>query len=79
MQTISTERQVCIIAARIAGQPCESVSMESSWRSLGIDSLDLFDLLTQCETEFRVTIPDSEAMHFHTVGDVVRFLGQTID
>lgn len=79
MQTMITEQQIKIIAARITGQPVEAITLDSSWRSLGMDSLDLFELLMQCEMEFSVTIPDSEAIHFHHVGDVVHFLAQTLD
>lgn len=79
MQTATTEQQLKIIVAKIAGQPVEVVMLDSSWRALGMDSLDLFELLTQCEMEFGLSIPDSEAMHFHNVGDVARFLAEAVD
>ena len=34
------------------------VDLESSWRQLGLDSLDLLEVVTRAEDEFRVTIPD---------------------
>ena len=75
----TTEYQIKLIVSRIAGQPIEAIKLDSSWRSLGMDSLDLFEFLTQCELEFGVTIPDSDAMHFHNIGDAARFLAQTLD
>lgn len=41
---------------------------------LGINSLELADMLYTCEEEFNVTIGDDELNGFKTVGDVVRFL-----
>ncbi len=41
---------------------------------LGINSLELADMLYTCEEEFNVTIGDDELSGFKTVGDVVGFL-----
>lgn len=41
---------------------------------LGINSLELADMLYTCEEEFNVTIGDDELNGFKTVGDVVKFL-----
>lgn len=43
---------------------------------LGINSLELADMLYTCEEEFNVTIGDDELNGFKTVGDVVKFLEQ---
>lgn len=41
---------------------------------LGINSLELADMLYTCEEKFNVTIGDDELNGFKTVGDVVKFL-----
>ena len=41
---------------------------------LGINSLDLADLVLQCEERFGVVIDDDEVRTLITVGDVVEFL-----
>ena len=41
---------------------------------LGINSLELADLVLLCEERFDVVIEDSEVQNFVTVGDVVEFL-----
>ena len=41
---------------------------------LGINSLELADLVYLCEEKFGVEINDEELHNFNTVGDVVRFL-----
>ncbi|MBQ2875915.1 MAG: acyl carrier protein [Clostridia bacterium] len=41
---------------------------------LGINSLELADLVYLCEEEFNVEIADDDLHSFKTVGDVVRYL-----
>ena len=41
---------------------------------LGINSLELADLILLCEDKFNVVIDDEEIRNFVTVGDVVRYL-----
>lgn len=38
------------------------------------DSLDLVDLVMSLEDEFGIEVPDEQVEHFHTVGDVVRYI-----
>ncbi|MCI9414440.1 MAG: acyl carrier protein [Clostridiales bacterium] len=41
---------------------------------LGADSLDVVDLLMSLEDEFDVEIPDEEAEHVRTVGELVAYI-----
>ena len=41
---------------------------------LGINSLELADLVYTCEEKFDVEIGDDDLQNFKTVGDVVRYL-----
>ena len=41
---------------------------------LGINSLELADLVYACEEKFDVIIDDEELHNFTTVGDVVKYL-----
>ena len=41
---------------------------------LGIDSLDLFDLVMSFEEEFGIEIPAEELEELKTVGDMVKYL-----
>ncbi len=41
---------------------------------LGINSLELADLVMLCEEKFNITIDDEEAQKFVTVGDVAEYL-----
>jgi len=44
---------------------------------LGINSLELADLVYSCEEKYNITIDDEELHNFRTVGDVVKYLEST--
>ncbi len=51
------------------------IKMESELAGdLGINSLELADLVYACEEKFNVVIDDDELHNFNTVGDVVNYL-----
>ena len=53
----------------------DDVTMEAELSAdLGINSLELADLVYICEERFNVIIDDEELHNFNTVGDVVRYL-----
>lgn len=53
----------------------EDVTMEAELSGdLGINSLELADLVYLCEEKFNVVIDDEDLNNFITVGDVVRYL-----
>ena len=41
---------------------------------LGINSLELADLVYLCEEKFDIVIDDEDLRNFNTVGDVVRYI-----
>ncbi len=43
-------------------------------KDLGINSLDVYELVVGCEDEFGVEIEDEVARTFITVADIVKFL-----
>ena len=56
------------------------ITMEAELSAdLGINSLELADLVYLCEERFNVEIDDEELHNFNTVGDVVRYLESVID
>lgn len=53
----------------------DAITMEASLSGdLGINSLELADMVYNCESRYDVTIDDDALKNFKTVGDVVRFL-----
>ena len=53
----------------------DDVTMEAELTTdLGINSLELADLVYLCEEKFNIVIDDEELHNFNTVGDIVRYL-----
>lgn len=58
----------------------DDVTMEAELSGdLGINSLELADLVYLCEERFNVVIDDEDLHNFNTVGDVVRYLESKVD
>ena len=49
----------------------DSITMESSLKDLGLDSLDLLEIVTDGEEVLNVRFEDDELLSFKTIGDVV--------
>ncbi len=45
---------------------------------LGLDSLDIIELIMAFEEEFDLEIPDEEAEKMKTVGDVIKYLKKEV-
>ena len=46
---------------------------------LGADSLDVVDLVMSFEEEFDIEIPDDQVEKIKTVGDIVKFIEETVE
>jgi acyl carrier protein len=63
----------CIeLVAKSKNLPVESVTLESSFDELNLDSLDKINLSFMVEEVFGIEIPDESLNSLKTVGDVVR-------
>ena len=63
------------IAVNDIGIDADKVKPESDIiKELGLDSLDIVDMLMKMEETFGVTIDDSDVVEMKTVADVVRFI-----
>lgn len=57
------------------GVNADTITMEAELTGdLGINSLELADLVYACEEKFGVEIDDDDLRNFITVGDVVKYL-----
>ena len=71
-ETQDAVAQRCIdIIAKSKGIPPESISLESTFDSLAIDSLDKINISFEVEEAFDIEIPDDALGTLKTVGDVV--------
>jgi acyl carrier protein len=51
--------------------PLEGLNPDSSFESLGIDSLDRLNILFDLESEFNVEIKDEEAQHIENIHEMI--------
>jgi acyl carrier protein len=52
----------------------EDLTLETTFESVGADSLDIVELIMEIEEEFDVEIPDEDMKKMTTVGDMVEYL-----
>lgn len=80
IQVISQEKTVILdpIRAGLAGiisgvssRKDVPILDETPLSALGLDSLDLLELVIQCEGHFAISIPDQEIARFRNVKDVL--------
>ena len=63
-----------LLAEELQIDPSE-IKMESELANdLGINSIELADLVMQCEDKFGIEIEDDSLMNFVTIADVVNYL-----
>ncbi len=63
-----------IIIEKLDVQESEITDEASFIKDLGMDSLDLVDLLMEMEEEFAIDIPDEEIEKITTVGSLIRYV-----
>ena len=66
--------QLAKIISEYKGEKVELTMDTVIISDLGLNSLDLINLVTDIEDEFDVEIPDRAIKMFKTVGDVIRFI-----
>lgn len=80
MQVAETIKK--IIAKQLSRSPDE-ITDDSELASLGIESLDLLELVYEIETQFSIRVPysanDPGELRLSTVGDVVRAVEAAIN
>lgn len=68
------EQKVIELIAQKKRIPPESITLDSTFLELGIDSLDGMDLLFTFEETFKLTIPDEVAQQMKSVRQVTEAL-----
>jgi len=71
-------RQVIELIARKKKLDPSTVTIDSTFEQLGVDSLDAADLLFTFEDTFKIVVPDETAQSMKTVRQVVEGLRQAI-
>jgi acyl carrier protein len=52
----------------------DDIDLTKTVTELGLDSLDMYEMIYEMENEFNVKIPDSEVANLVTIGDIVKFI-----
>lgn len=69
-----TEKIIALTAEHL-GIDADSISGTSSFKEdLGVDSLDLFELVMELEEEFGIEIPSEDLENLATVADVAKYI-----
>ncbi len=63
-----------ILEAQLDVDPATITEETNIIDDLGADSLDIVELMMSVEEEFQITISDSDAHNFKTIGDVVSYI-----
>lgn len=56
--------------------PVESITMDSTFEELNMDSLDGLALVSDLENHYNISIPNQEALKIRSVRETVEKLGQ---
>jgi acyl carrier protein len=71
--------QRCIsIIAKAKNIPVDTITLETTFEELNIDSLDKINISFEVEEAFEIAIPDDALGSLKTVGDVVRGVEQLV-
>ena len=63
-----------ILAKQLRKDPAIITPESQIKRDLGVDSIDILQLLMRIEDQYGIVIPDKALANFVTVGDVVSYL-----
>jgi acyl carrier protein len=72
-----TRRVIGVIARTNRVSP-ETITPETTFQELGMDSLDAVNVLFALEEEFNVNIPDEDAREIRTVRQVIEGIGKLL-
>jgi acyl carrier protein len=72
------EQRIRAIAHQMSGISEAQIHRESRLKEdLGLDSLDVMELVVELETRFTITIPDDDALEFKKIQDVNQYVART--
>ena len=64
-----------IISEQLSIDDVDTITLDTSLTEyLEADSLDAVEVIMALEDEFGIEIPDEEAEHFKTIGDICKFI-----
>jgi acyl carrier protein len=71
---MSIEEKVISIVSEVLGIESEKITSADTFDDLYVDSLDLVEIIIECEQEFGYPIKDDKVQNLKTVGDLVNLI-----
>ncbi|MCS6951393.1 MAG: acyl carrier protein [Bryobacterales bacterium] len=71
-------QRVIGVIAKARRVPPETITPETTFQELGLDSLDAVNVLFALEEEFNVSIPDEDAREIRTVRQVIEGIAKLV-
>lgn len=71
---MSIEEKVIGIVSEVLGIESEKITSADTFDDLYVDSLDLVEIIIECEQEFGYPIKDDKVQNLKTVGDLVNLI-----
>ena len=69
-----TPESVIAIIARVTRKPATTIELSTRWRALGLDSLDVLEVVLQCEQTFDIAIHDQQVITMRSVRDLMAYI-----
>lgn len=69
-----SQKKVTAIIAEKLSIPSENITLESTFKDLGADSLDIVEIIMAFEENFGIEIKDEDAEKIKTVGEAVNLI-----
>jgi acyl carrier protein len=79
LETNDLNTRVFAVIAKAQRIPIETISLESTFEELKIDSLDGINIVFELENTFDVTIPDEGVQNMRTVRETVEGIRKLIE
>lgn len=79
VETDELAEKVIRVIAHTQRIPPESVSVDSTFEALKIDSLDGINIVFELEKEFNIEIPDDGVQHLRSVRDTVEGVRKLVE
>jgi acyl carrier protein len=57
----------------------DRITFDSSFKSIGADSLDIVEIIVEMEKEFNVDVPDSKLLKLLTVGSLAEYIDASLN
>lgn len=71
---MNIEEKVIDIVSEVLGIEGERITSADTFEDLCVDSLDLVEIIIECEKEFSYPITDDKVQNLKTVGDLVNLI-----